>query len=48
MQKQAEQKQTHRHREYFEGCQMGGVRGWVKMVKGFQKYKLVVTIVMGM
>ena len=27
--KQAEHKQKHRYREYFDGCQMGGVlRGW--------------------
>ena len=25
--KQADQKQTHRYREYFDGCQMGGSWG---------------------
>ena len=29
--KQAEQKQTHRYREHFDGCQLGGGLGdWVK------------------
>ena len=31
---QAEQKQTHRYREHFDSCQMGGwLGGWVKKVK---------------
>ena len=35
--KQAEQKQTHRPREYFDGCQMGGrLEGWVKKAKGLR------------
>ena len=34
---QAEQKQTHRYREHFDGCQMGGGLGrWVKKVKGLR------------
>ena len=29
--KQAEQKLSHRYREYFDGCQMGGLLwGWAK------------------
>ena len=28
--KQAEQKENHRHREHFDGCQMG----WMKKVRG--------------
>ena len=31
--KQAEQKQNHRYREHFDGCQIGGVWGvgeWIK------------------
>ena len=35
--KKAEQKQTHRYREYFDGCQMGGVLGgWEKKKKGLR------------
>ena len=35
--KQAEQKQNHRYRECFDGCQRGGVLGgWVKKVKGLR------------
>ena len=33
--KQAEQKENHRYREDFDGCQMGGGSGgWLKKVKG--------------
>ena len=33
--KQAEQKRTHRYGEHINGCQMGGGFGeWAKMVKG--------------
>ena len=41
--KQAEQKQTPKHREHFDGCRMG--RGWGMGEKGEgnKKYKLVVT-----
>ena len=35
--KQAEQKETHRSREYFDGCQMGGgLGGLVKKAKGYR------------
>ena len=35
--KQAEQKQTHRYREHFDGCPKGGGLGkWVKKVKGLR------------
>ena len=42
--KQAEQKETHRYREHFDSCQMG--RGLGKLVRkdeGIKKYKLIVT-----
>ena len=33
--KQVEQKRTHRYREHFDGCHMEGrLGGWVKKVKG--------------
>ena len=33
--------QTHRYREQTDGCQRGrGLRRWVKIVKGIEKYKL--------
>ena len=32
-----EQKQSHRYREHFDGCQMGGdLGGWAKKVKGIE------------
>ena len=35
--KQAEQKQSHRYREHFDSCQMGGgLEGWTKNVKGLR------------
>ena len=35
--KQAEQKQNHRYREHFDGCQMGeGLGEWAKKVKGLR------------
>ena len=35
--KQAEQKQTHRFREHFDCCQMEGrLEGWVKKVRGLR------------
>ena len=41
---QADQKQTHRYRERFDGCQMRGAFGGVdKKGEGIKKYKLVVT-----
>ena len=41
---QAEQKQTHRHREYINGSQMGGVGGGAgENSEGIKKHKLVVT-----
>ena len=37
---QVEQKQTHRYREHFDRCQMGGGLGrWVKKVKGLSSTK---------
>ena len=34
---QAKQKQTHRYREHFASCWMGGGMGrWVKKVKGLR------------
>ena len=42
--KQAEQKQNHRCREHFDGCQMGaGPRGGDEKEEGIKKYKLAVT-----
>ena len=42
---QADQKQTHRYREHFDGCQMkGGLKRCIKKIsEGIKKYKLVVT-----
>ena len=41
---QAEQKQTHRYREHFDGCQMKrGTGGVGEKGEGIKKYKLVVT-----
>ena len=42
---QADQKQTHRYREHFDGCQMnGGLNRCIKKIsEGIKKYKLVVT-----
>ena len=35
--KQAEEKQNHRYRECFDGCQMGeGSGGWMKNVEGLR------------
>ena len=35
--KKAEQKQTHRYREHFDGCQRGGgLEGWMQKVKGLK------------
>ena len=34
--KEAEQKQTHIYREYFNGCQIGGGGGWLKKFKGLR------------
>ena len=35
--KQAEQKQNHRYRKHFDGCQMGDALGdWVNKVKGLR------------
>ena len=35
--KQTEQKQNHRYRKHFDGCQMGGgLGGWKKKVKGLR------------
>ena len=35
--KKQEQKQNHRYRECFDGCQMGGgPGGWVEEVKGLR------------
>ena len=35
--KQAAQKQNHRYRECFEGCQIGGALGvWLKKMKGLR------------
>ena len=43
-QKQTKQRQTHRYREHFDGCQMRGAFGGVdKKGEGIKKYKLVVT-----
>ena len=34
---QAEQKQTHKYREHFDGCQAeGGLAEWAKKVKGLR------------
>ena len=41
--KQAEQKQNHRYRKCFDGCQMGGDQGDEKIGEGIEKYTLVVT-----
>lgn len=41
--KQMKQKQTHRYREYFDGCLMGGALGVREKGEGIKKYKLVVT-----
>ena len=38
----SKQTQNHRHREHFDGCQMGGSLGG-QAKKGINKYKLVVT-----
>ena len=33
--KQVDQKQTHKYREHFDGCQLkDGLGGWMKKVKG--------------
>ena len=35
--KQTKQKQTHRYREQFDGCQRGGgLRDWMEKVKGLR------------
>ena len=39
--KQAEQKQIHRYREYFDGCQIGGAWGMGEKGGGIMNYKLV-------
>ena len=37
---EAEQKQTHRYKEHFDGCGMGGsLGGRVKKVEGIKKHK---------
>ena len=41
--KQVEWKPTQRHREHFDGCQMGGGAGDGEKGEGIQKHKLVVT-----
>ena len=42
--KQAEQKHTHIHREHFDSCQMGGgVGGMGEKEEEIKKYTLVVT-----
>ena len=42
--KQAQQKQNHRYREHFDGCQMAEeLVGWTKKVKGLRSSNLVVT-----
>ena len=41
--KQAEHKQKHRYRKYFDGCQMGGGLGEGGKGEGIKKYKVVVT-----
>ena len=41
---QVEQKQIHRYREHFDGCQMGrGLGGLGEKGEGIEKYKLAVT-----
>ena len=40
---QVEQKQIHRYREHFDGCQMEWGLGDGQKGEGIQKYKLVVT-----
>ena len=45
----AEQKQKHRYREHFDGCQTGeGLRRWMKKVKGLRSTIACYRIVMGM
>ena len=40
--KHAEQEQTHRYRQHFDGCQMGGGWGMTEKSEEINKYKLVV------